>query len=462
MSFQDVGIEDKWCEALRRTGVTEPTAIQREAIPPIAAGRDVVAEAPTGSGKTLAYLLPILQRIEIDSKQLQAIVIVPTRELGMQILHVAETLIAAAGSEVRVLSLIGGAALSRQIEKLKEHPHLIVGTPGRIAELLGTRKLTMHHVRTAVVDEADQVLALGSAQDVDRVLRGMQRTRQLLYFSATITGDTKRSAAALMREPLTISASAGRRTAPGIEHAYVLCEARNKIDTLRRLVHACKPKRAIVFANATADVPDLLAKLQHVGLSVSALHGDAGKADRSQTLQAFRAGKFELLLATDVAARGLDIEDVTHIFHLDMASNDEAYVHRVGRTGRMGRSGTSVSIVSPRELWIAEKIAKQLGIELSRKDVYGGKLVDYSAGRAKADKQRKPQTASQESRKVAARDVRPAVEHAGKPASGRNGSSAAKPAQPSRRDSKADKKANAKDKGAPKWLKAKREQDGLQ
>jgi ATP-dependent RNA helicase DeaD len=459
--FRELGIEDKWLAGLDQMGITSPTNVQAEAIPAILAGRNVVAQSQTGTGKTLAYLLPMLQTIDPSSKHLQAIVLVPTRELGMQILQVIDSLTKGNedGPRVRSQALIGGAALSRQVEKLKEHPHIAVGTPGRIVELLGMRKLTVHHIRTVAIDEVDQVFALGSVSEVDRILKGMQKQRQLLFFSATVTNDVYQSAYDRMQDPVEVAIDPEQLTSATISHQYYVCEERNKLDTLRRLVHLMKPKSAIVFVKATSDINDILSKLQHIGLSVMALSGDAGKGERAQVMQAFREGKFQLLLATDVAARGLDIEGITHIFHLDLPVNNEYYLHRVGRTGRMGRKGLAVSIVTPKEEWIVEKIAKQLSIAILQKEMYGGKIVE--PGEAKSEFKAKPRVVNRETdaRKqlTNASPLQAGTSNKTTAPRGKQTSQSQSQVAPPKKKSNKQLERERKNKGAPKWLKAKRD-----
>ncbi|WP_052488125.1 DEAD/DEAH box helicase, partial [Gordoniibacillus kamchatkensis] len=357
--FGRFGLDTRLLKALKEQSIIEPTAVQEEVIPLGLEGRDVIAQSQTGTGKTLAYLLPALQRIDASRKELQALVLVPTRELGMQIVHVAE----AAGKESGVLvqQLIGGAALQRQIDKLKLKPHFVVGTPGRVLELIKLRKLNLQTVRTFVIDEADQVFSLGSTAEVEAIMKSVPRGTQTMLFSATVPPELEQLAQRWMKEPAVVRVNPGQRTAPTLEHVYFVCDERDKIDTLRRLVHAFAPKSAIVFVNATADLAEVVQKLQYVGLSVEALYSEAGKQERANVLSRFRAGKFQLLLATDVAARGLDVAGVTHVFNLDPAPGPDYYVHRVGRTGRMGRPGTAASIVTPQQTFIMDKFAKRSG-----------------------------------------------------------------------------------------------------
>ncbi|GKS14587.1 DEAD/DEAH box helicase [Paenibacillus chitinolyticus] len=378
-NFEQLQIAPVWAEKLKERGIGRPTAVQAEAIPLILTGRDAIVQSQTGTGKTLAFLLPALQRIDVNAKRVQAAIIVPTRELGMQILRVAEDLIG--DGPIKCQALIGGAALARQVEKLKKgSPHLIIGTPGRINELIKARKLNVHHVSMLVVDEVDHVLELGSMKEVYSIFKALQRSSQSLFFSATIPAEIGQAAESLMNDPAEIRINPDQRTASTLEHLAFNCEARNKIDTLRRIIRLYEPPKAMVFVNATADVSEVVSKLQHLGLSVEALYGEAGKQQRANVMQSFREGKFQLLLATDVAARGLDIEEVTHVINLDMPLNAEYYLHRAGRTGRMGRSGTVISIVAPKERFIIDKFRKSLRISIHEKEMYEGRVVDAGQG----------------------------------------------------------------------------------
>jgi superfamily II DNA/RNA helicase len=493
-TFESLGIGFGLNETLARHGIAEPSPIQREAIPAALAGKDLLAQSQTGTGKTLAYLLPILERIDPSEKELQAVVLSPTRELGVQIAAEIEKYGAPAG--IRGQALIGGAALSRQVDRLKLHPHLIVGTPGRIAELLRMRKVKMHRVRTIVIDEADQMFALGSAKEAEEIVESALRDRQLLFFSATLPAEVRRMAGRWMRSPKEIEIDPGQRTAGGIEHLAFVCEERERTDTLRRLIRLYDPKSALAFVNDLDVIAEVAAKLQHAGLSADALYGDAPKQERTTLLNRFRTGKLRTLLATDVAARGLDIEGLTHVFHLQPALDAEHYVHRAGRTGRMGRSGLSVSIVTEQELFIIRKFEKQLGIVIHQKAMYKGKVVDpdevrgYTARTASKTAIQRPAHRGQgQSAKTAAGKEAAVRSGEGEGAAGRRSGesfsirsatggfrtpgaaslrnereAARKGEQPAAKPASARAKANErerdrKNKGAPRWLKEKKDRD---
>ncbi|WP_159887382.1 DEAD/DEAH box helicase [Paenibacillus puerhi] len=493
--FAALGIDPVYVKRLTELGITEPSPIQAEAIPAALQRKDIVAQSQTGTGKTLAYALPALQQIDVKLREAQVMVLVPTRELGMQIVHTLDQL--TQGTEVRVQQLIGGASIERQLDKLKLKPHIVVGTPGRVQELVKLRKLKLAGIRTLVVDEVDQVFELGSMHEVEALLKGMLRDRQMLFFSATLPPQLQAVIDHWMREPEYVRVNPAQRTAETLEHLYFVCEERERVDTLRRLVRLWNPKQAIVFINETDDIGEAVAKLKYVGLSVEGLYADSYKQERARAMQGFRAGRFQLLLATDVAARGLDLPQVTHVFNLDPPIDADHYVHRVGRTGRMGKRGTAVSIITRREQFIVDKFAKSLGIDIQRKYMSHGKIYDAKppgeAGpvkrtpvdrRAGQDSQPDARTASASVTSGLRRSA-PAEEAAARPqgrgarmptgAAGRDAAlgsvPAAKPAAAKAQGratdrpkgpvkSKAELERERKNKGAPRWLKDKPERPG--
>lgn len=275
---------------------------------------------------------------------------------------------------ITVQAMIGGAASKRQLEKLKLRPQLIVGTPGRILEMIKNRKLNMQGVRTITVDEVDQMFKLGAAGDTEAIFKSALRDRQLLFFSATMPKEVRDIAAEYMQEPEEIGIVPEQKTSSTIEHYYFETEERDKLDMLRRVVRLYKPTSAIVFVNEIESIAEWVSKLQYIGLSVEPLYGEANKQERALTLQRFREGKFQLLLATDVAARGLDVKALPMVINFDLPISSEHYVHRVGRTGRMGQPGIAISITTPREHFIIEKFNKQLNIQIVPQAMYRGNL----------------------------------------------------------------------------------------
>ncbi|CAM3457949.1 MULTISPECIES: DEAD/DEAH box helicase [Paenibacillus] len=439
-TFHTLGIAEDLTARLSEFGIVTPSPVQAEAIPPILAGKDVLATSQTGTGKTLAYLLPILQGIDPEVKAAQKLIVAPTQELAIQIVREGERYGETRG--IGVIGLIGGAAAKRQIEKLKQHPQLIVGTPGRIRELIEIRKLKMHQVTTIVIDEVDQVFQSGGASDVERILRSALRDRQLVFLSATVGPETAELAKKEMDQPVEIGIDPERRTPSGLEHYYFVSEERDKLDMLRRIVRHYDPERALVFVNATEDLAEVEAKLNYLGLNAAALYGDADKLTRSRVLNAFREGRTKLLVASDVAARGLDIEGLGMVINYDPPIDAEHYTHRAGRTGRMGRKGLAITLVTDRQTFIMRKFNRELGISIEERVLYGGKVRTPRSASERDSAGRGPH-AGNRTNKPAAR----------KPASisskGRAGSAKAGGERPSERE------RDRKNKGAPKWLKNK-------
>jgi superfamily II DNA/RNA helicase len=485
-SFAAIGIQEDLVARLSEFGINEPSPVQEQTIPLLLEGRDVLAASQTGTGKTLAYLLPLLQGINPEQRVVQKLVLAPTQELAMQILREAERYGEHRG--IKVMGLIGGAAIKRQIDKLREHPQLVVGTPGRIRELIGLRKLKMHEVSTIVIDEADQMFQLSGAGEVAKIVSSALRTRQLVMLSATIGPETKALAAREMKNPAEVGIDPGVMTAQTLEHHYVVAEERNKIDMLRRVIRHYNPQRAIVFVNANEDIAEVEAKLNHLGLSAAALYGDADKVTRSNVLAKFRDGKFRVLVASDVAARGLDIENLTLVVSFDPAFDSEHYVHRAGRTGRMGKRGLSVTIVTEQQTFIMRKFARELDIQLDERAMSAGKVLPADEVRRPADSRdsggaygtrrdsaaprgvkpvrtaalqpdaavTKPAPArqGQAGGTAAGGEVRREPHHGAGQAAGGRSQSAAAPAGKAR-SSSAEREKNRKNKGAPKWLKNK-------
>lgn len=486
-SFAAIGIQEDLALRLSEFGITEPSPVQEQTIPLLLEGRDVLAASQTGTGKTLAYLLPLLQGIKPEQKSVQKLVLAPTQELAMQILREAERYGAHRG--IKAMGLIGGAAIKRQIDKLREHPQLVVGTPGRVRELIGLRKLKMHEVTTIVLDEADQMFQLSGAGEVTKIVSSALRTRQLVMLSATIGPETKLLANREMKNIAEVGIDPGMMTAQSLEHHYVVSEERNKIDMLRRVIRHYKPERAIVFVNATDDIAEVTAKLNHLGLPAAALYGDADKVTRANVLARFRDGKFKVLVASDVAARGLDIENLTLVVSFDPAFDSEHYVHRAGRTGRMGKRGMSVTIVTEQQTFIMRKFARELDIQLDEREMAFGKALtegersEFRGGGGNARREGSaprggeaaPRTGKPQVRTSAAGTaggtggeapaakpgaaggsgggVAGAAREQHRPGIAASKRSAAAPAGKARSNAERDK--NRKNKGAPKWLKNK-------
>lgn len=372
-TFADAAIASFLSQKLEAMGLSEPTDIQAQALPLILEGRDVILQSQTGTGKTLAYLLPVLSRIQADSPLLQAIVIAPTRELGMQIVRVISQLIE--GQAIVAQQLIGGANIRHQVDRLKKHPRIVVGTPGRLAELIRMGKLKTHAVRMLVVDEVDHVLAPAFKADLIRVLKAVSRDRQTLFATATVTPEVTTVAERWMKEAVHVQVAPESQLPTSLHHAFLEVDPRHKSDAFRKLVHAAAPRAAIAFVNDPARSSELVSKLAYKGLAVASLVGDAKKQDRADVLKALRDGSVQVLVATEVAARGLDFPELSHVFNYDLPTDAAHYLHRAGRTGRMGRPGMVVSLATPAERFVVDKFAKALGITIAPIQLDQGTLV---------------------------------------------------------------------------------------
>lgn len=360
-------IQENW----EKAGYDQPTAVQEETISTILEGKDLIVESPTGTGKTLAYLLPIIQKLDETIQNVQAVILVPSRELSMQILEEIRKF--TKGTTIKGASFIGGANIKKQVEKLKDRPQIVVGTPGRVLELIQAKKLKMHEVKTIVIDEADQLIANEHIQIIKNIIKATLKERQLLFFSATITKEAQQIASELGKSPQFIRIQQ-KNQGKHIAHLYIKSEQREKIDVLRKIMHT-NPGRTIAFLKNTNKVEEAAIKLQYHGINLAVLAGEGKKKERKEAIVQFRSGKVPLLLTTDVAARGLDIQDVQTVIHFDFPSTTEQYLHRSGRTGRMGKEGTVISIVNAIEEGFLQKMGKELQVDMIEKQLRGGKLV---------------------------------------------------------------------------------------
>ncbi|MBS4179289.1 DEAD/DEAH box helicase [Lederbergia citrea] len=359
-----------------KSGFESPTAIQSEAIPFILQRKDLVAESPTGTGKTVAYLIPILNQIQEESKSLQAVILAPSRELVMQIYQEVQKW--TEGTAIVGASLVGGANIKRQLDKLKERPQIVVGTPGRILELIKLRKLKMHEVQTIVLDEGDQLLVKEHLETVRTIVKSTMNDRQLLLFSATAVKDIDQVIAMIGRMPEKIKISRNKDTVSAtVDHCYLLCEPRDKAKLLQKIA-AMDGVKALVFVRSVGSMTVLAEKLKYEGVSLEMLHSEMRKSEREKSLSALRDSNVKVLLATDVAARGLDIEGLTHVIHYDFPEDTEQYIHRSGRTGRMGATGTVVSLISEREERELKKIGRELKLNILPRRIFKGQLVEVN------------------------------------------------------------------------------------
>ncbi|MGE3858173.1 MAG: DEAD/DEAH box helicase [Dehalococcoidia bacterium] len=357
-TFSDLHLSAEVLRAIDALGFEEPTPIQARTIPLLLDGNDVLAQAQTGTGKTAAFALPVVERVDTKRRQVQALVLAPTRELAVQVAEVMHALGRTRG--LAVLPVYGGQAYDRQLRGLHAGVHVVVGTPGRIMDHIRRGTLDLSSVRTVVLDEADEMLDMGFVEDIEFILDQVPEERQIALFSATVPRRIENLAKRYLRDPQRVTIAQETQTAPQTNQLYVEVPYRGKIEALTRILDLESPSSAIVFCRTKREVDEVAETLQARGYTAVAVHGDVNQAQRERLLRTFREGRAELLIATEVAARGLDIPDVTHVFNYDIPDDADAYVHRVGRTGRMGRKGDAITFVTPREIRQLRFIEKQI------------------------------------------------------------------------------------------------------
>ncbi len=355
--FEDLGLSEAILAALREVGYETATPIQTATIPPLLAGRDVVGLAQTGTGKTAAFALPILDRLDLDQKPPQALVLAPTRELALQVCEAFERY--AAGSPgIRVLPVYGGQGYGVQLNALRRGVHVVVGTPGRIMDHLERGTLDLSHLRFLVLDEADEMLNMGFAEDVETILAKTPAEKNVALFSATLPKQIRRLATKYLRDPLEITVANTKTTAPNITQRYLVVSYPQKVDALTRILEVEDFEAILVFVRTKNETETLAEKLRARGFSAMAINGDVPQAQRERTVNELKSGGLDILVATDVAARGLDVERISHVVNFDIPTDTESYVHRIGRTGRAGRSGDAISFVTPRERRLLNSIER--------------------------------------------------------------------------------------------------------
>lgn len=371
-NFLTLGISNELNAKLKANGIYRPTAIQEQTIPVLLTGKDVIAQAQTGTGKTLAFVLPILERIEVKKPYIQALIITPTRELALQITTEIKKIIA--GSDINVLAAYGGQDVEQQVRKLKGNIHLVVATPGRLLDHLRRGTVRLTGVSMLVLDEADQMLHLGFLEDVKKIILQTYEKRQTMLFSATIPQQVRELSLRYMKKPVDIRVQGKNITLDEIKQIVVETTDRTKQETLSNLIKIYRPYLAIIFCRTKRIASALNEYLIGQGFSSDELHGDLSQAKREQVMKRFREAALQLLVATDVAARGLDIEGVSHVFNYNIPHDVESYIHRIGRTGRAGWTGLAVTLITPRERMYLQLIEKGIGKSLEKRDSNGEKI----------------------------------------------------------------------------------------
>ena len=366
-AFDQFGLRTELVQTATELGFTAPTPIQQAVIPPIVAGRDVIGQAQTGTGKTAAYGLPLLHRLDRQHRGVQALVLAPTRELAIQVAAALEQY--GRGVGARVLALYGGQSYQQQLRSLRERVEVVVGTPGRLLDLMEQGHLDLGGVRAVVLDEADEMLSMGFVEDIESILDRIPPERQTLLFSATISRRVLGLSKRYLGDPETVSVTPEQLTGASIEQRYYLVNPQDKVAALTRLIEMETIDSALVFARTRLGTGELANQLSTRGYAAEALNGDLSQDARIQVLNRFRAGQVKVLVATDVAARGLDIDDISHVFNFDLPDDPEVYVHRVGRTGRAGREGVAITLLSPRERWMLRRIEEYTRFRMTRAEL---------------------------------------------------------------------------------------------
>jgi len=366
-TFADFGLHPDLVQTITELGFTDPTPIQQAAIPLLLAGRDLIGQAQTGTGKTAAFGLPLLQRVTPRQKGVQALVLAPTRELAIQVAEAIQRY--GHGRGISVLAVYGGQSYQLQLRSLRQGVEVIVGTPGRLLDLTNQGSLDLSTVQTVVLDEADEMLSMGFVEDIELILDRIPTERQTMLFSATISKRVQGLSARYLRDPETVSITPKQLTGATIEQRYYLVNQQDKVNALTRLFEMETIDSALIFVRTRLGTGELANQLTSRGFAAEPLNGDLSQDARIQVLTRYRNGQVKVLVATDVAARGLDIDDISHVFNFDLPDDPEVYVHRVGRTGRAGREGIAISLLTPKDRWQLRRIEDYTRFKLNKAEL---------------------------------------------------------------------------------------------
>jgi ATP-dependent RNA helicase DeaD len=369
-NFLSLGVRTELNESLLELGIKDPTPVQLQAIPVLLEGKDLVAQAQTGTGKTFAFLLPILERINTNQPYIQALIVTPTRELALQITTELKKL--SFKVNANVLAAYGGQDVERQVKKLKGSIHIVVGTPGRLLDHIRRGTVNLSKLQMLVLDEADQMLHMGFLPDVELIIKQTPSNRQTMLFSATIPANIRSLARRYMKTPVDIHIESKRITLDEIKQIVVETTDRTKQETLFKLLREFRPYLALIFCRTKRRAATLTKALLEQGYLTDELHGDLSQAKRENVMKRFREGKLEILVATDVAARGLDVEGISHVFNYDVPQGAESYIHRIGRTGRAGEKGLAVTLATPDDNYLVKLIEKGIGMTIAKKGTPAG------------------------------------------------------------------------------------------
>ena len=375
VSFEGLGIEDGLLQSINTLGFTQPTPIQEKAIPVLLQGtKDFIGLAQTGTGKTAAFGLPLLQLINKQQKSPQALVICPTRELCMQITNDLNSF-KRKTDHISVVAVYGGASIGMQIRDLKKGTHIVVATPGRLIDLIERKAINLENIHYVVLDEADEMLNMGFKDDIEFILKNTPNRQSTWLFSATMPAEIRQVSKRYMKQPFEITIGKVNAGATNIDHQYFVTSQVDRYETLKRIIDFNPGLYGIIFTRTKADAQEITESLIREGYDIEALHGDLTQALRDKVMTRFREKNLQLLIATDVAARGIDVQGITHVINYELPDDMEVYTHRSGRTGRAGRSGISISIITPREIYRLRQIERMLNSRFHKMDIPGGKDV---------------------------------------------------------------------------------------
>jgi len=366
-TFYEMGLSHPIVRATAEMGFEEATPIQEKTIPAVLAGQDIIGQAQTGTGKTAAFGIPLVEKIQPETEKIKGLVVTPTRELAVQVAEEINKIGQFKG--IRALPIYGGQDIDRQIRALKNKPQIIVGTPGRLMDHMRRKTIRLQQVELVILDEADEMLNMGFIEDIETILRDVPQGCQTLLFSATMPKQIQNLAQRYLKNPELIKIEAKEVTVPNIEQNYIEVQEKQKFDVLCRLLDIQSPELAIIFGRTKRRVDELSEALNKRGYAAEGIHGDLSQAKRDSVMRRFKGGPVEILVATDVAARGLDISGVTHVYNFDIPQDPESYVHRIGRTGRAGKTGLAITLVTPRELSHLKLIEQITKKKMTRKPV---------------------------------------------------------------------------------------------
>ena len=359
ITFKDLGLSESCLEQLAALGFTEPTQIQQQAIPALLEGKDIVGQSQTGTGKTAAFSLPALELVDSSSKDVQVLILTPTRELAQQVGQAIKDF--SDNRRIYALTVYGGQSIERQIRSLRRGVQIVVGTPGRIIDLLERKELSLDQLKLAILDEADEMLSMGFIDDIKHILKQAPKDRQTACLSATMPREIKELIKNFLNSPINLTVKQTEAAPTRIEqHVYMVPRGWQKIKALQPILEIEEPDSAIIFVRTKRTASELTSKLQEAGHSVDEYHGNLSQMQRERLVQRFREGKIKMVVATDIAARGLDVQDLSHVINYDLPDNTETYIHRIGRTGRAGKTGTAIAIAQSGDRRSLRQIERRL------------------------------------------------------------------------------------------------------